>query len=171
MIRFNAIIEKFSKQGEKTGWTYVLIPAALAAKLNPGKKTSFRVKGKLDQHSIQGIALMPMGEGDYILPLKAAIRKAIHKKQGDTLSLQLELDSAKIAVPEDLVVCLEDEPKAKTFFYDKLPGSHRNYFIKWIDSAKTEATRSKRIAMTIDALCRGWHYGQMIRASQGKPLE
>jgi len=79
MIRFNAIIEKFSKQGEKTGWTYVLIPAAIAKQLNPDKKTSFRVKGKLDAHSIQGIALMPMGEGDYVLPLKAEIRKAIRK--------------------------------------------------------------------------------------------
>lgn len=171
MIRFNAIIEKFSKQGEKTGWTYVLIPAAIAEKLNPGKKTSFRVKGKLDEHSIEGIALLPMGEGDYVLPLKASIRKAIRKQHGDRLSLQLMLDSAKIQVPEDLAICLEDEPKAKAFFFEKLPGAHRNYFIKWIDSAKTDATRSKRIAMTIDALCKGWHYGQMIRASQGKPLE
>lgn len=171
MIRFKTIIEKFDKQGEKTGWTYVLIPSAIAAQLNPGKKTSFRVKGKLDKHSIEGIALLPMGQGDYILPLKADIRKAIHKKQGDTLSLQLELDSAKIQVPEDLAICLEDEPKAKAFFFEKLPGAHRNYFIKWIDSAKTEATRSKRIAMTVNALSKGWHYGQMIRASQGKTLE
>lgn len=171
MIRFKTIIEKFDKQGEKTGWTYVLIPSAIAAQLNPGKKTSFRVKGKLDTHSIEGIALLPMGQGDYILPLKADIRKAIHKKQGDTLSLQLELDSAKIQVPEDLAICLEDEPKAKAFFFEKLPGAHRNYFIKWIDSAKTEATRSKRIAMTVNALSKGWHYGQMIRASQGKTLE
>ena len=99
----------------------MLIPSAIAAQLNPGKKTSFRVKGKLDTHSIEGIALLPMGQGDYILPLKADIRKAIHKKQGDTLSLQLELDSAKIQVPEDLAICLEDEPKAKAFFFEKLP--------------------------------------------------
>lgn len=171
MIRFNAIIEKFSKQGEKTGWTYVLIPAAIAEQLNPGKKTSFRVKGTLDEYSIEGVALMPMGEGDYVLPLKASIRKAIRKQQGDQLLLQLTLDSAKIQVPEDLAICLEDEPKAKAFFFEKIPGSHRNYFIKWIDSAKTDATRSKRIAMTVNALSKGWHYGQMIRASQGKPLE
>ncbi len=171
MIRFNAIIEKFSKQGEKTGWTYVLIPAAIAQQLNPGKKTSFRVKGKLDAYLIEGIALMPMGEGDYVLPLKASIRKAIRKQQGDTLSLQLALDNVKIQVPEDLAICLADEPKANTFFFEELPGSHRNYFIKWIDSAKTDTTRSKRIAMTIDALSKGWHYGQMIRAAQGKSLE
>jgi len=171
MIRFNAIIEKFSKQGEKTGWTYVLIPAAIAKQLNPDKKTSFRVKGKLDAHSIQGIALMPMGEGDYVLPLKAEIRKAIRKQKGDTLTLEIALDNAGILIPEDLVICLEDEPKAKTFFFEKLPGSHRNYFIKWIDSAKTDTTRSKRIAMTINALSKGWHYGQMIHAAQGKPLE
>jgi uncharacterized protein YdeI (YjbR/CyaY-like superfamily) len=114
---------------------------------------------------------MPMGEGDYVLPLKAEIRKAIRKQKGDTLTLEIALDNTGILIPEDLVICLEDEPKAKTFFFEKLPGSHRNYFIKWIDSAKTDATRSKRIAMTIDALGKGWHYGQMIRAAQGKPLE
>jgi hypothetical protein len=36
MIQFNAIIEKFGKLGENTGWTYILIPEALAQELNPG---------------------------------------------------------------------------------------------------------------------------------------
>lgn len=45
MIKYNTIILKFGTKGEKTGWTYIEIPADIAKKLKPGFKQSFRVKG------------------------------------------------------------------------------------------------------------------------------
>ena len=33
MIQFTALIERFGEQGEKTGWTYILIPAEKAQQL------------------------------------------------------------------------------------------------------------------------------------------
>jgi uncharacterized protein YdeI (YjbR/CyaY-like superfamily) len=59
--------------------------------------------------------------------------------------------------------CLADEPEGLSFFNTLSPG-HRKYFSNWIDSAKTEATKTKRIAQTINALSKRWDYGQMIRA-------
>jgi hypothetical protein len=47
-----------------------------------------------------------------------------------------------------------------------LPGSHRNYFSKWIDSAKTDATKTKRIAMAVNALSKKWGYPEMMRNSR-----
>ena len=82
MIKFTATILKFDKQGEKTGWTYITIPSEMAQQLYPGNKKSFRVKGKLDEHSIEGVALMPMGEGDFIMALNAGMRKGIGKTKG-----------------------------------------------------------------------------------------
>ena len=61
MISYNATILKFEKQGEKTGWTYIEIQADVAHQLKPNTKTSFRVKGKLDNYSIKAVALLPMG--------------------------------------------------------------------------------------------------------------
>ncbi|MEZ4689750.1 MAG: DUF1905 domain-containing protein [Ignavibacteria bacterium] len=61
MITFNTIIKKFSKKGEKTGWTYVEIPVEEAQKIYPGNKKSFRVKGYLDDFKITQTALIPMG--------------------------------------------------------------------------------------------------------------
>jgi hypothetical protein len=75
MISFTTTILKFGQQGEKTGWTYILIPAELAGQLKPGHKKSFRVKGRLDQYPIKGVALLPMGEGDFIMALNAAHAK------------------------------------------------------------------------------------------------
>jgi hypothetical protein len=60
MVSFNTTIEKFNKQGEKTGWTYLMIPSKVANKLNPGVKKSYRVKGKLDEFAISKTALVPM---------------------------------------------------------------------------------------------------------------
>ncbi len=162
MISFTAIIQKFGEQGEKTGWTYVAIPHAIANKIKPDTKKSYRVKGTLDEHKVKGLALVPMGGGDFILALNAVLRKKIRKNVGGSLQLQLEEDTAVIQLPEDLLACLEDEPLAKAHFFS-LPPSHRLYYGRWIDSAKGDATRTRRIAQAINALAAAKDYGTMIR--------
>ena len=164
MIEFAAIILQFESQGEKTGWTYIEIPADIAQQLKPGNKKSFRVKGMLDGLAVNGMALMPMGGGNFILALKADIRKGIKKNAGAMLAVKLEEDKDyKIEVPDDLQECFEFEPDALAQF-NTLPKSHRDYFIKWIESAKTNDTRAKRIVNTVNAMLRKWDYGTMIRA-------
>ncbi|HEX5652529.1 MAG TPA: YdeI/OmpD-associated family protein [Chitinophagaceae bacterium] len=167
MIGFRATIHRFDKQGEKTGWTYIEVPADIAGKLKPGTKTSFRVKGKLDHHKIEGVALMPMGGGRFIMPLNAALRKAIGKRQGAMLRVQLAVDSQPFRFNQDFLACLNDEPAALAFF-KTLPGSHQRYFSKWIDEAKTELTRTKRIAQAVNALSVKLGYGGMLRMNQKK---
>jgi len=163
MVQFNAIILQFGSQGEKTGWTYIEIPADIALQIKPGNKKSFRVKGMLDGFEIKGRALLPMGEGGFILPLKAEIRKGIHKEAGAMLQVSMEEDKDfKIDIPEDLQECFDFEPDAFDQF-NTMPKSHRNYFIKWINDAKTAETRNKRIVNTVNAMLRKWDYGQMIR--------
>ena len=163
MIRFTTKILRFADMGEKTGWTYIRIPAALAQQLMPGNKKSFRVKGTLDDHSIQKMALIPMGEGDFIMALNAGIRKVIRKQQGATLRVELEVDKAVIQPPKALMDCLADEPAALTYFKG-LPKSHQNYFGNWIKAAKTEGTRARRIACVVTAMVRHLTFSDMLRA-------
>ena len=165
MVHFTTTIKQFDKQGEKTGWTYIEVPSDIAQKLNPGNKRGFRVKGKLDSFSIKGIALLPMGGGNFILTLNADLRRGIHKKKGAMLHVKLQVDPEGYKLNKDFIACLNDDPAAKKFF-DTLSGSHRNYFSKWIDSAKAEPTKVKRIAMAVNALAKKWGYGEMIRASR-----
>lgn len=167
MINFTAIIQKFGEKGEKTGWSYIEIPAEMANALKPNYKKSFRVKGKLDQFPIEGIALLPMGGGAFIMPLNADMRKDIGKRKGAMLKVQLVEDIKGLVFNEDFMSCLADEPQANIFF-KTLTGSHQRYFSKWIDSAKTEPTKVKRITMAINALARCWGYPEMIRASTNK---
>ncbi|HTH81334.1 MAG TPA: YdeI/OmpD-associated family protein [Mucilaginibacter sp.] len=163
MIQFTTTILQFAEQGEKTGWSYIEIPADMAQELKPGNKKSFRVKGMLDGLAVKGMALIPMGEGNFIMALKADIRKGIHKNAGAMLQVSLEVDNDyKIEIPDDLQECFDFEPEAIVFF-NSLAKSHREYFIKWIESAKTSETRAKRIVNTVNAMLRKWTYNVMIR--------
>ena len=163
MIDFNTIILQFAAQGEKTGWSYVQIPADLAQQMKPGNKKSFRVRGMLDGLAVKGMALMPMGEGNFIMALKAEVRKGIHKNAGAMLRIKLEEDiDYKVEMPEDLKDCFDFEPNAYDF-YNSLPKSHREYFIKWINEAKTNETRAKRIINTVNAMLRKWPFNQMVK--------
>ena len=164
MVEFTTIILQFNEQGEKTGWSYIEIPADIAQQMKPGNKKSFRVRGMLDALPVQGMALMPMGEGNFIMALKAEVRKGIHKNAGAMLQVKLEeAKEFKVEMPTDLQECFDFEPEAFEF-YNSLAKSHREYFIKWIESAKTGETRAKRIVNTVNAMLRKWSYSQMIRA-------
>ena len=166
MVRHTTTILRFAERGEKTGWTYVTIPALIAEKLKPAIKKSFRVKGKIDEFPIRGIALLPMGGGDFIMPLNAVMRKGIKKSKGARVTLQLEADdNFEFKLPRELMECLEDEPKALKFF-KTLAKSHQAYFIKWVTSAKTEPTKAKRMAQMINALTRQQDFGTMLRSAR-----
>lgn len=162
MIKFITVILKFDEQGEKTGWTYIEITALLAQQLLPGCKKSFRVKGKLDEHTIQQVALLPMGQGNFILPLNASMRKAIGKRKAAKLKVQLQLDSSVYELNKELMECLADEPAARDFFQSK-PLSFQHYYSKWIESAKTDITKAKRIAMAVSALACKIEFGEMLQ--------
>jgi hypothetical protein len=163
MVQFTATIKKFDKQGEKTGWTYIEIPSSIAEKLNPDSKKGFRVKGKLDEYEYSMIALLPMGGGDFIMPLNAAMRKGIKKQKDATVKVKMDVDTNEVKPPEELIECLLDEPEALEYF-NSLNKGHQNYFTNWINSAKTDPTKAKRIAATLNALNKHWDFGQMIRA-------
>ncbi|WP_018611743.1 YdeI/OmpD-associated family protein [Segetibacter koreensis] len=162
MVEFTATIKKFGAQGEKTGWTYIEVSSSVATQLMPGNKKSFRVKGSFDQYVFEGISLIPMGGGDFIIPLNATIRKCIRKSKGALLTVKLDVDQSPVVLSEALMECLHDEPAALSFF-NKLPHSHQKYYSNWIESAKTEATKAKRIAQAVTACARGQHYGEMMR--------
>lgn len=164
MHRFIATLEKFDKKGEKTSWTHIIISETDAQILKPGNKKSFRVCGSLNEVKIAGVAVMPMGGGEFVLPINANIRKKLKLNIGDEVIINIEEDkNFEIKMPEDLQDLLEMEGLLENFLAQAK--SHQNYFIKYIDSAKTTETRVKRLNMTLDAMQRGMDYGGMIRNS------
>ena len=163
MVAFKTTILKFNEKGEKTGWSYIEVPADIAQRLKRGNKKSFRVKGKLDHYSIKGIALLPMGGGSFIMAINTLMRKGIGKRHGAMLNVKLEVDKAPRILDPVFMECLAEEPEGLRFF-KTLAKSHQHYFSKWIKDAKTEPTKAKRIAQAINALSRKLGFPEMMRA-------
>ena len=82
--------------------------------------------------------------------------------QGESVAVRLELDKQEVTPSAELMDCLQDEPLALQHFKG-LPKSHQNYFTRWIESAKTETTKAKRIAQAINGLSKGAQFGEVIR--------
>ncbi|MEP7168479.1 MAG: YdeI/OmpD-associated family protein [Bacteroidota bacterium] len=164
-VKFTTTILRFGEQGEKTGWTYIVIPSDIAQKLKPGNKKGFRTKGKLDNYKFSGKSLIPLGKGEFILTLDKAIRKAIGKRHGAMLNVQMEFDKSEYQINSEFIECLNDEQEALIFF-KSLTRSYQNYFSKWIEGAKTEETKAKRIAQSINAFLKKQGFPEMMRANK-----
>jgi len=165
LIQFKTYLQKFKEKGEKSGWTYIPVSREQAHQLNPGVRSAFRVKGALDDFMFESLSLLPMGDGSFILAVNGTIRKKIKKEKGDPVVVQLAFQEQPYQPDPDFVECLNDEPSALQFF-NTLPISHQNYFSKWVESAKTEATRTKRIAMAINALSKKMSFPEMLKSNR-----
>ena len=163
MVIFNAQLQKFGSKGEKTGWTYIEIPAEIAQQLKPGYKKSFRVKGKIDDHKIAAIALTPIGEGEFILAVNASMRKVIKKIEGAFVDVKLEVDKQELIHDADLIACLLEEDAAH-IYYKSLPLSHQNWFSNWVKGAKTEVTKTKRIASVVTSCLQKLSFQEMMKS-------
>lgn len=165
MVKLIVKINKFEKKGDKTGWTYIVIPLEASEKIFPGNKKSFRVKGKFDDYKVKQVAVLPDGNGNFIIALNAKMRKGIGKKVGDELTLMIERDMSALPVSTELLDCLTEEPEALETFKQLAP-SHQRYFHNWINEAKTFETKAKRIALTVNAMLRNFSFSDMIRNSR-----
>ena len=100
---------------------------------------------------------MPMGNGELGLYVKAEIRKKIKKQAGDYVHVVLYLDEEPSEIPEELQLCLQDEPRALEFF-NSLAENERHNYVKWIYSAKTDRAKVARMAKAIDRLASNLKY-------------
>lgn len=142
-------LEKFPGKG---GWTFACIH-----EIEQDKKAPFgwvKVRGTIDGYEIRKYHLMPMGNGRLFLPVKAEIRKKIKKYEGDLVHVILYADHEPLEVPEEMLLCLRDEPAALKFFIS-LTESEQKFYMDWIYSAKKEQTKIARLAESINKLLKG----------------
>lgn len=139
-------LEKFPGKG---GWTFIRIPEVLQSKNSPFGWVKVRVL--IDAFEMKKYRLMPMGNGQLFLPVRAEIRKKIGKKEGDTAHVTLYPDDEELEIPEELLLCLRDEPMALRYF-DTLSEDEKEAYVRWIYAAKNEKTRIERLAAAVDRL-------------------
>lgn len=169
MHAFKSIILKFASKGEKTGWTYVEIPTDIIAKLKLKTRKEFRIKGSMDDVKFERLATYPVGDGNFIIAINAELRKKLGKREGATLTVKFDLDKSEALQSQELMDCLKEDPVASKQF-ESLPLSHRNYFHRYIYTAKGADTKAGRIVNVINAMYKKQNFGEMIRGLNKKKL-
>jgi hypothetical protein len=146
-MRFTTTVEL----GGKTA-TGLRVPAEVVEALGSGKRPPVTVT--VNGHSYR--STVAAYGGDCFLPLAAEHRTAAGVAAGDTVSVDVELDTAPrvVEVPADLAAALDAEPDARRRF-DALSYSHQRRHVLAVEGAKAAATRERRVAAAVAMLLGG----------------
>lgn len=119
------------------------VPAEAVAALGKGKRPKVTVS--LNGYTYRSTVA---AYGDvFMLPLSAENREAAGVQAGDQVEVTIELDlePRTVDVPGDLAVALAEAPGA-TEAFDRLSYTTRKEYVRQVESAKAQETRSRRIA-------------------------
>ena len=138
-------------QGDKTA-TGIRIPDEIMTGLGAGKKPPVRIT--INGHSYR--STVATVDGRPMVGISAENRAGAGVAGGDAVDVDIELDTAprEVTVPADFAKALDAEPAARRTF-DGLSYSNQSWHTLQIDGAKSEETRQRRIARSVDALREG----------------
>jgi hypothetical protein len=97
-------------------------------------------------------SLMPMG-GCHMMPVNKTLREGAGVKAGDMVDVVMERDEAPRTIdpPPQLKKLLSKKKTAKAN-WEKLPFTHKKEIAIWIEGAKQEETRERRLTKAIEVL-------------------
>lgn len=134
------------------GGAFVEIPDEVVEVLGEGRKR-LKVQARFDGVPYRGL-LTPYDGRSMLLILKS-IRAQLQKDVGDTVEMELALDEEPrvVEVPPLLAKALAKAGLWEAF--DALSYTNRKEYAVWLNGAKTEATRERRLLLAIEKLRAG----------------
>jgi hypothetical protein len=145
--QFKAIL---TSGGRGKEWPVIKIPFDVEKDFGSNARVS--VQGTVNGFAFRS-SIFPVGDGTHILLVNRRMRDGAKAKEGDLLSVSMEVDGdpEAIEIPADFQRALKRKKAAQVCF-DQLPPSHQRAYVEAIVEAKTDETRSKRIAQAIQIL-------------------
>jgi hypothetical protein len=143
---FKAVLEP-----DPTGaGTFILVPRELNTRL--GLKGRPKIQAVIAGHAYRG-SLMPMGDGTFCLGVLKSIQQAAGVKRGDTITVDLELDTAPRIVepPAELASLLASDRKAAAA-WEQLSFTNKKEMAQGISEAKRPETRQRRLTAALEKL-------------------
>jgi hypothetical protein len=138
-------------QSDKTA-TGIRVPVEVVESLGRGKRppVTVTINGYTYRNTIA-----VMG-GEYMVSVSAENRAGAGVAGGDVVDVDIELDTEPrtVDVPDDLAAALDAVPDARRTF-DALSNSNKGWHVLQVNGAKSDETRARRIAKSVDALRQG----------------
>ena len=153
-IRFTATLLRPKTDDTTVAWTFLTLPKQASARLPSRGMAS--VEG-----TFNGVAfcatLEPDGQGGHWLKVAPELRRAAGAEVGDVVALEIApmTDEPEPAVPADLRQALAAAHLKARAAWSDITALARRDWIQWIESAKREETRRKRIDSACDMLAKG----------------
>ena len=138
-------------QAGKTA-TGIEFPAKIVDALGAGKRPPVRVT--LNGYTYR--STMAVMGGKYMVGVSADVRAGAGVAGGEEVDVDIELDTEKreVTLPADFAAALDSAPDARRTF-EGLSYSNKSWHVLQIDGAKTDETRQRRIAKSVEALAAG----------------
>jgi len=146
-MRFRTTI----RQSGKTA-TGIQVPDEVVEALGSGKRPAVRVT--VNGYTYRSTVAVLSGVS--MVGVNAEHRAGAGVAGGDEVEVDIELDTAprEVSVPDDLAAAIDAEPVARRTF-DGLSYSNKSWHVLQVTGAKTEQTRQRRIAKSVDILRQG----------------
>lgn len=146
-MRFRAAVLQSGKSA-----TGIRVPPEVVEALGAGRRPAVAVtiNGYTYRSSIAVLG------GEHMVGVSAEHRAGAGVKGGDEVDVDIVLDTAprEVAVPADFAAALDAVPAARATF-EKLSYSNRSWHVLSIEGAKTDETRQRRIAKSVEAMREG----------------
>jgi hypothetical protein len=132
--------------------TGIEVPAHVVEGLGGGKRPAVNVR--INGHAYRS-TVAPMG-GVFMLPISAEHRERAGVAAGDTVQVELSLDTEErtLTMPADFQEALAGDAAARRFF-ESLSYSRKQRFTVPIEQAKAPETRQRRIDKAVTDLRQG----------------
>jgi hypothetical protein len=125
------------------------VPSKMVEALGAGKRPP--VKVTINGHTYR--STVAVYGGKFLLGVSAENRKRAGMTAGDTMEVELALDSAprEVTVPNDFAAALKRDKDDERSF-SELSYNRMQWFVLSIEGAKTAETRARRIAKAVTTL-------------------
>jgi hypothetical protein len=146
-VRFRTTIQQSGKTA-----TGIQVPAEVIEALGAGKRPAVTVT--INGYTYRSTVAV-MG-GRYMVGVNAEHRARAGVAGGEEVDVDIDLDTAprEVSVPADFAVALDAEPEARRTF-EGLSYSNKSWHVLQVEGAKTDGTRQRRIAKSVDILKQG----------------
>ena len=138
-------------QGDKTA-TGIQIPDEVVESFGAGKRPAIKVtiNGFTYRSSVAVVS------GRFMVGVSAENRAGARVAGGDEVDVEIELDTEPrlVTVPDDFAAALDAEPRARETF-DRLSNSNKGWHVLQVTGAKSDETRQRRIAKSVEMLKEG----------------